>query len=345
MRRCRLILRIPTSLRKMNARMLSRFRTIALGAIAAGLALAHGARADDYPSRNVTLVVPFPPGGSTSVVARAISDAMGANLGRTVVIENRGGAGGATATRAVARGEADGYTILLGYTGTLAVAPTLQANAGYDPRKDFAPIGRIGAAPVLLLAHPSTSYRTAGDVIEAARKAPGALNFASAGIGTASHISGELFAHTAGIKLTHIPYKGTGPAVNDLLGGHVQLSFTPVPPVIGNVQAGALRALAVTSAKRTAVLPDVPTVAESGLPAYEAVLSYGLVAPAGTPAPIIARLNAALRDALASPDVREHLAKEGIEPEPGAPEGYAADIDREETKWSAVIKAMGLKQE
>ncbi|MEA2934336.1 MAG: putative tricarboxylic transport rane protein [Variibacter sp.] len=310
---------------------------------AAATLSAAASRADDYPSRNITLVIPFPPGGSTSVVARAISEAIGANLGRSIVIENRGGAGGATATRAVARAEPDGYTILMGYTGTLAVAPTLQTNAGYDPRKDFAPIGQIGAAPMLMLAHPSTPYKTAADVIEAARKEPGALNYASAGVGTASHMGGELFTHMAGVKLTHIPYKGTGPAVNDLLGGHVRISFTPMPPVIGPVQAGLLRALAVTSSTRAAVLPEVPTIAESGLPGYESVLTYGLLAPAGTPEKIIGRLNAALRDALAAPSVREHLAKEGIEAAPSAPDDYAVTIDREEQKWAALVKAMGLR--
>lgn len=318
-------------------------RTVFAVAALALMGAALPASADDYPSRNITLVVPFPPGGSTSVVARTISEAVGAQLGTSIVIENRGGAGGATATRAAARSAPDGYTLLLGYTGTLAVAPTLQTNAGYDPRKDFAPIGRIGGAAVLMLAHPDAPYRTAADVIEAARKEPGALNYASAGIGTASHIAGELFAHMAGVKLTHIPYKGTGPAVNDLLGGHVRLSFTPMPPVIGNVQAGMLRAIAITSTRRAAVLPNVPTVAESGLPGYEAVLSYGLLAPAGTPPAIVARLNVALRDALASPDVRAQLEKEGIEPGPGTPADYAADIDREETKWSAVVRNMGLK--
>jgi tripartite-type tricarboxylate transporter receptor subunit TctC len=312
------------------------------------LALAASAtlvRADAYPARPVTMVVPFPPGGSTSVVARIVADKMGATLGQKIVVENRGGAGGTVGTRAVARAEPDGYTILLGYTGTLAIGPSLYANPGYDPRRDFTPIGMIGMAPMLLLVHPSLPASSVADLVAMARREPGKLNYASAGVGTVGHVAGELFAHTASIKLTHVPYKGTGPAVNDLLGGHVPISFSPLPPVLGNVQAGALRPLAVTSLQRSSLLPEVPTIAESGWPGFEAVLRYGLVAPAGTPRSIVDRLNAELRAALAAPDLKERFAIEGAEPISSTPEEYAADIDREETMWSGVVKASGAKGE
>jgi tripartite-type tricarboxylate transporter receptor subunit TctC len=312
------------------------------------LALAASAtlvRADAYPARPVTMVVPFPPGGSTSVVARIVADKMGATLGQKIVVENRGGAGGTVGTRAVARAEPDGYTILLGYTGTLAIGPSLYANPGYDPRRDFTPIGMIGMAPMLLLVHPSLPASSVADLVAMARREPGKLNYASAGVGTVGHVAGELFAHTASIKLTHVPYKGTGPAVNDLLGGHVPISFSPLPPVLGNVQAGALRPLAVTSLQRSSLLPEVPTIAESGWPGFEAVLRYGLVAPAGTPRSVVDRLNAELRAALAAPDLKERFAIEGAEPISSTPEEYAADIDREETMWSGVVKASGAKGE
>ena len=313
-------------------------------AIVAGLlATSASSRADDYPSRPITLIVPFPPGGSTSVVARIIAEQMEKDLGQPIVVDNRGGAGGTVGTRAVARSDPDGYTILLGYTGTLAIGPTLHANPGYDPRKDFAPIGLIGFAPMLLLVHPSVPAKTVAELVALAKSSENGLNYASAGVGTVGHIAGELFAKTAGVKLTHIPYKGTGPAVNDLLGGHVPMSFSPLPPVLGNVENGGLRAIAVTSEKRTTLLPDIPTVAESGFPGFEAVLRYGLVAPAGTPRPIIDRLNAVLRKAVDSAEVHKRLATEGAQPPTGTPEEYAAEIDREETKWSAIVRESGAK--
>ena len=315
-----------------------------LGLAAAGLlATSASGRADDYPTRPITLIVPFPPGGSTSVVARIIAERMEKDLGQPIVVDNRGGAGGTVGTRAVARSDPDGYTILLGYTGTLAIGPTLHANPGYDPRKDFAPIGLIGFSPMLLLVHPSVPAKTVPELIALAKSKENGLNYASAGVGTVGHIAGELFAKTAGVKLTHIPYKGTGPAVNDLLGGHVPMSFSPLPPVLGNVESGALRAIAVTSEKRTSLLPDIPSVAESGFPGFEAVLRYGLVAPAGTPRPIIERLNAELRKAVDSAEVQTRLATEGAQPSTGTPEDYAAEIDREETKWSAIVRESGAK--
>jgi tripartite-type tricarboxylate transporter receptor subunit TctC len=321
---------------------LTRRAVLAGGALALGLpSIARAA----YPERPVTILVPFAPGGANDVVVRAIQQPLAEALGQPIVVENRGGAGGTVGTRAVARAEPDGYTILLGYTGTLAIGPSLYANPGYDPRRDFTPIGMIGMAPMLLLVHPSLPANSVADLVAMARREPGKLNYASAGVGTVGHVAGELFAHTASIKLTHVPYKGTGPAVNDLLGGHVPISFSPLPPVLGNVQAGALRPLAVTSLQRSTMLPEVPTIAESGWPGFEAVLRYGLVAPAGTPRFIVDRLNAELRAALAAPDLKERFAIEGAEPISSTPEEYAADIDREETMWSGVVKASGAKGE
>jgi tripartite-type tricarboxylate transporter receptor subunit TctC len=303
------------------------------------------APAQDYPNRPITLVVPFPPGGSTTIVARIVADKMSEALGQSIVIDNRGGAGGTVGSRAVAKSPADGYTILLGYTGTLAIGPTLYGNAGYDPRADFAPIGRIGTAPNTLVVHPSLPVHSVAELIAYAKANPGKVNYGSAGIGTVSHVCGEYFATAARVKITHIPYKGTGPAIIDLLGGHIPMAFAPVPATHENATTGKLRMLAVTSAVRSTLLPDVPTIAEAALPGFEAVLRYGLVAPPGTPRAITDKLNAALNSALASEEVRARLAIDGAEPLPSTPAQYADDIDREETQWSKVVKASGAKAE
>jgi len=313
--------------------------------IAGSVAAVVPAVAQDYPNWPITLVVPFPPGGSTPIVALIVAEKMSEGLGQSIVIDNRGGAGGTVGSRAVSKSAPDGYTTLLVYTGTLAIGPTLYGNVGYDPRKDFEPIGRIGTAPNTLVVHPSTPVHSVHELIDYAKANPGKLNYGSAGIGTVSHVCGEYFASAAGVKLTHIPYKGTGPAIIDLLGGHIPMAFAPVPATHENAQSGKLRMLAVTSAARSTLLPDVPTIAEAALPGFEAVLRYGLVAPPGTPPAIITRLNAALNAALASDDVRARLAIDGAEPLPGTPADYAADIDREETQWSKVVKASGAKAE
>ena len=302
-------------------------------------------RAQPWPSRTITLVIPFPPGGSTSIVGRVIADKMSQLLGQSIVVDNRGGAGGTVATKAVARSDPDGYTLLLGYTGTLAIGPSLYRNIGYDPRKDFAPIGMIGNAPSVLVVHPSFPARTVAELIAYAKAHPGEINFGSAGVGTVNHITGEYFARTAGIRLVHIPYKGTGPALSDLLGGHIPMAFVPIPAAHANVSAGFLRALAVTSAKRNGLLGDVPTMIEAGLPSFDASLYYGLVAPAGTPRAIVERLNKELRAALASDEVKKQLALDGTEITPGTPEDYADFIDRDEKKWSQLVKASGVEPE
>jgi tripartite-type tricarboxylate transporter receptor subunit TctC len=301
--------------------------------------------AKGYPNRPITLVVPFAPGGSTTIVARIVADRMAETLGQQIIIENRPGAGGTVGTRQVARSAPDGYTIVLGYTGTLAIGPSLFPNVGYDVRKDFAPIGRIASAPNTLVVHPSFNVRSVKELIDYARANPGKVNYGSAGVGTVGHVGGELLATTAGIKLTHIPYKGTGPAMTDLLGGHILMSFAPIPAVHESANGGLLRMLAVTSLTRSSLVPDVPTIAEAALPGFEAVLLYGLAAPAGMRRPIVERLNKALRTAVASDEVRGRLAVEGAEPRPSTPEEYGVDIDREETKWSEIVRRSGAKAE
>jgi len=301
--------------------------------------------AQDYPTRSITLVVPYAAGGGNDVMARVVAQKMSAGLGQQIVIENRPGAGGSNATRQVARSAPDGYTLVLGGTGTLGVNPTLYNNVGYDPRKDFAPVGLIGTSALIVLVHPGLPVHSIRELIDLAKSEPGKLNYASAGVGSGIHLGTVLFEQMAGITLTHVPYRGSAPALTDLMGGHVAIYFSSLPPAIGLARDGRVRALAVTGAKRSDVFPDLPTVAEAGLAGYESVLHYGIVAPAGTPRQIVDKLNAALRAALDAPDTKEHMATDGTEPLPSTPNEYAADIDREETKWSAIVRKSGAKAE
>lgn len=320
---------------------------LSLIALAALMTLAFPARAQsDYPNRPITLVIPLPPGGTNDMMARSVADKMSATLGQQIVIENRAmGGSGIVATRAVAKGPADGYTILLGYTSTLATGPSLLHNAGYDVRKDFAPIGTIGMAPALLLVHPSVAYKNVTDLIADIKASKEPFQVATPGISTVNHLAAVLFAQQAGVKLQYIPYKGSQPLITDMAGGHVKVGFNPIPVSRGALDGKLIRALAGTSLKRSSTFPDLPTIAESGLPGFDAVLTYGLVAPAGTPRPIIEKLNAALRGALSTDEVKRRLTQEGAEPLPTTPEEHAALIDREETKWSALIKSTGIKAE
>jgi len=323
-----------------------RIQNAIAAAVAVGLAAGiSSAGAQNYPTRAITLVIPFAPGGSTSIVGRGIADKMSELLGEKVVVDNRPGAGGTVGTRAVAKSEPDGYTLVLGYTGTLAIGPSLYKSVGYDPRKDFAPIGMIGNAPNSLVVNPSFPAKTVAELIAYAKANPGKVNFGSAGAGTASHITGEYFARAAGITLVHIPYKGTGPALTDLLGGHIPMAFAPIPASHPNVSAGKLRALAVTSITRSGLMPDVPTMVEAGLPGFDASLYYGLAAPAGTPRPIIDKLNKVLREVLASDEVKRQLGNDGTEITPGTPEDYADFIDKDEKKWAQLVKTSGVEQE
>jgi len=313
---------------------------------AAVVLIASGAHAQDYPSRPITLVVPYAAGGGNDVMARIVADKMSRTLGQPIVIENKGGAGGSIATRQVAKAAPDGYTLGLSGTGTHAINPTLYANVGYDPRKDFAAVGLIATSALVVLVNNDVPAKTIPELIALARKEDGKLTYASAGVGSGIHLGAELFAAMAGIKLTHIPYKGSAPALTDLIGGHVAIYFSSLPPAIGLINDHKVRALAVTGPQRSPLLPDLPTVAEAGpLPGYEAVLHYGIVAPAGTPQPVIAKLAAAMTAALAQADVRERIAQDGAQVQSMTPQEYAADIDREETKWSKVVKLSGAKVE
>jgi len=303
------------------------------------------AAAQTYPARPIMIVVPFPAGGGNDMMARMLAQHMGRALGQQFVIDNRGGAAGTLGARAVAKAPPDGYTLMVGHSGVFGVAPSLYANAGYDPRKDFAPIGLIASFQQILVVHPSLPVHSVKDLLALARKDPGRITYATAGVGSGSHISTELFNAMADIKLTHIPYRGSGPAQSDLIAGHVAMAITTVPPAIAQIKSGLLRAVAVTGDTRLAILPDVPTVAESGVPGYVAVIHYGMVAPAGTPRPIIERLNAELNIALKSADVRARIADEGGDPLAGTPEQQAADIDAEETKWGALVRKLGLRAE
>ena len=321
-----------------------RTRSIIAAALLGAAVTCAPASAQDYPTKPITLVVPFPAGGGNDALARLVAEKMSRALGQQVVVENRGGAGGTIATRAVAKTVPDGYTILLSYTGTLAINPSLYPNAGYDPRKDFAPIGLIGSLPSVLVVHPSLPVHSVAELIAYAKANPGKVNYAFVP-GTVGHIATELFANTAGIELTKIPYKGNGDALGNLIGGHVSMMVLAIVPIIGNVKAGTLRALAVTSGERSALLPDVPPIADAGLPGFAAVIRYGLAAPPGTPRPIIDRLNKELRAALAADDLRAKLAADGAVPEPGSPEDYAAAIDADEKKWAPIVKSLNLKFE
>ena len=316
---------------------------LAIGLI--GMLGVSDARSQSYPSKPITLVVPYPAGGGVDAMARMVGQKLSLALKQPVVVENRGGGNGNVGTRAVAKAEPDGYTLLLGYTGTLAVNPSLTKNAGYDPATDFAPIGMIASMSVALIAHPSFPGRTVADVIALAKKEPGKMTLATGAVGTVSYLCAELFKSTAGLDVTIVPYRGTAPLLTDLLAGHVQIGFSVVGSAMSNIQGGTLRALAVTTTARSSMLPDVPTVIESGLPNFDASLRYGLVAPAGTPRPIIDQLNKELRGLLQGKDIMERVAAEGGDVAPSTPEEYGAVIAQEIATWSALIKQLDLKIE
>jgi tripartite-type tricarboxylate transporter receptor subunit TctC len=317
------------------------------GAIAALVLLlsTFSVTAQDYPTRPITLIVPFPAGGGVDAVARIVADKLSHALGVPIVIDNRGGAGGVIGTRLAARAAPDGYTLVMSHTGTTSINPTLYANPGYDPRKDFTPIGLIASTPIVIMTHPSFPAKTIAELIAMAKAQPGKVNIGTPPMGTGGYLAGELFKATTGADVTIVLYKGTGPLTNDLLGGHVPVGFNVMAPAMGNLQAGTMRAMAVLGPQRSSLLPDVPTAAESGLPGFEAMLHYGLLAPAGTPRPIVARLNTELRKVVDSEDVKQRIHADGGDVLVSTPEEYSADIDQEEKKWSALIRKLGLRVE
>jgi tripartite-type tricarboxylate transporter receptor subunit TctC len=303
------------------------------------------ASTQDYPTRPITLVVPYPAGGGVDAMARIVADKLTAALGQQVLVDNRGGGSGLVGTRAVIRSAPDGYTLFLGHTGSISINPSLYANSGFDPRKDFSPIGLIAAMPVALIANAKFPAQTIADVIALMKTNPGKYNIGTSAVGTGGYLSAELFKSVTGIDAQIVPYKGTAGVMNDLLGGHVPVAFGVLPPALGNIQSGTLRVIAVLSPARFSLLPDVPTAAETGMPGFVSVLHYGLLAPAGTPAPIIARLNKELRALVDAEEVRKRIHLEGGDPLTSSPEEYAADIDAEETKWSSLIRKLNLKVE
>jgi tripartite-type tricarboxylate transporter receptor subunit TctC len=309
--------------------------TVALASIATAV------QAQDYPNRPIMLIIPTAVGGGNDTLGRIMADRMSPMLGQQIVAENRGGAGGTIATKALAQSAPDGYTLGISNSGTMGMAPSLYPNAGYDPRKDFAPIGAIAAASVILVVNKDVPAHSVSELIALAKKQPGKLTFGSGGAGSPAHLVGEMFASMAGIKLTHVPFRGLGPAMNDLLGGHITMIFSAVSTAMGNIRAGTIRPLATTGAARHKDFPDLPTMAEAGLSDFVAEQRYGMLAPASTPRPIVMKLNAALREALSAPEVKTQIDHEGAVAQPGAPEDYARDIDREEAKWSKVIRTTG----
>jgi tripartite-type tricarboxylate transporter receptor subunit TctC len=305
------------------------------------------AAAQDYPNRPITLIVPLPPGGTNDIMARAVADKLSAALGQQVVVENRAAGGsGTVGTRQVAHGAApDGYTILLGYTSTLATGPSLFRNVGYDPRKDFAPVGLIATSPLIVLVNPSLPAHNVQELIALAKAQPGKINFASSGYGAAAHLAGELFKSEAKIDIVHVPYKGAAPALQDVIGGHDQMMFATAASVIGHIEGGRVRALAVTTLKRTKVLPDLPTMDEAGLKGFDASTWHGLVAPTGTPSQVISALHDAAVKALHDPGVQASLGKLGVDIVGDTPQEFQAYINSEIPKWTAIVKASGATLE
>jgi tripartite-type tricarboxylate transporter receptor subunit TctC len=311
-----------------------------------GLCLSGTAQsAADYPSRSIRLIVPFAPGGGNDNVARVVGRRLGEILGQAVVVENRAGAGGTIGAETAARAAPDGYTLFLGGVGSHAINPNLQKNLPYDPIKDFSPVALLAQAPLVLVTHPRLKVHTVQELVAMARAQPGKLNYASNGTGSSSHLAAAMFASMADIDMVHVPYKGLSPALTDLISGEVPVMFSSVVAILPHIRNGTLIALGTTGSKRLAALPDVPTIAESGLAGYETSSWYGILAPAHTPPEIVQKLNAALNQALQAPEIRASLAQEGAEPVGGTPEAFGDHIKREKERLGAVIVKAGIKAE
>jgi tripartite-type tricarboxylate transporter receptor subunit TctC len=300
---------------------------------------------DRYPSKPIRLIVPYPPGGPTDLIARAVNEPLAQRLGQQVVIDNRGGATTVIGAELAARAPADGYTLLVATISTLAVNPALQKKLPYDPERDFAAVSMLAAQPYLLATTASLPVTSVSQLIAYAKANPGKLSFASAGVGAGAHLAAELFKYMAKIDVVHVPYKGTGPAITDLIGGHVAYQFGGVSVLMPFVGSGKLRALALSTAKRSAIAPDIPTVAESGLAGYAMSSWNSLVAPHGAPRQIIERLNAETVAVLNQPEIRERLRLQGVDADPGTPAQLAAHIKAERERFARLIAAIGLKTE
>lgn len=307
------------------------------------LTLVFGAAAQDYPARPIRLIVPYPPGGNVDITARIIGPTLGELLGQTVVVDNRGGGGGNVGAHLVAKAASDGYTLLMGSSGPLSVNPVVVPNLPYDSVKDYAPISKVHVVPLVVLASQKSGIASIKELIERAKADPGKLTVASAGTGTTNHFGIELFSTMAGVKVVHVPYKGSGPALAELLGGQVAAMFDQLSASIGYIRDGRVKALAVAGARRSPMLPNVPTLDESGLRGYEASTFIGVLAPAGTPKAVVARLNAAMLKVMATPAVLQRLRDLGTEPGSSSPEEFRKLIADELAKWRSVAKSAGLK--
>jgi tripartite-type tricarboxylate transporter receptor subunit TctC len=306
-------------------------------------AFAQLAAAQAFPTKPVKLIVPFPPGGGTDILARPIAQKLSEKWGQPVIIDNRGGAGGNIGTKAAADAEPDGYTLILGVLGTHAVNQSLYANPGFDSTKDFAAITMVANTPNILVVHPSVPVRSVKELLDYARANPGKLNYATPGNGTPSHLATEIFKSMAGVDMTHVPYKGSGPALTDMLGGTTQVWIANAPVVLPHIKAGKLRALATTSAKRPAMAADVPTLDEAGLRGYEADTWYGIFAPAKTPKPILDKLHADIVEVLRSPEIRETFASQGAEVVANSSDEFTRKVRADVVKWKKVIDNLHLR--
>ena len=313
-----------------------------LAAIAVAL-MPHVAVAQAYPSKPIRVILASPAGGTSDVVARMVSPGLSSQLGQQLVIDNRGGAGGLIATELTAKAVPDGYTLFIGGPGSLTIMPHLRSHMPYDTLRDLAPVSLIAIGPYLLITHPSVPVKTVKELLALARAEPGKLNYASAGSGAANHLAMELFKSLAGVDITHVPYKGAPPAVTDLIAGNVNLMFNSIPPVLQYIKAGRLKVLGVSSAKRSSQLPDVPTLSEAGVPGYELVTWFGLLAPARTPGPIVTRLNDAMTRVVHAPEIKAQLESLGYEVGGGTPAEFATYMRLELEKYATVVKASGAK--
>ena len=309
------------------------------------LLLATTASAQEYSLRPVRFVVGFLPGGPSDTIGRVLAGKLGEGLGQTVIVDNRAGAGGNLSAEIVAKAQPDGYTLLLGTGSPLVIAPITGQKVGFDPDRDFAPVSKLGESMGLLAAHPSLGVGNVSELISLARAKPGDINYASSGIGTVHHLAAELLSSMTGIVMVHVPYKGSGAVLPAMLGGQVKIGFGPIVPAIPHVKAGRLKALGVTAAKRSLAAPDIPTIAEQKLPGFEASSWYGVFVPAKTPKTAIARLNKEFVAALAAPEVRDRLLRDGVEPEASTPEQLTALVLAERKRWDKVIRAAGIKFE